>query len=107
MNEENFDDEEENFDDDELKENEVIKLESTNKGGRPRKLPVSNNMEEDVRREVKKPAQQIAKDRYVAFKQPEAMGIIDRKTNQPVADDIWACLAIIISKLNRLEEGLL
>jgi hypothetical protein len=101
---EDFDEEEEDFDEEELKEDEVIPVES--KKGRPKQLPRTNNMEEDVRREVKKPQQQN-KERYVAFRQQAVEGILDRKTQQPIASDIWEALSMIISKLNRLEEGLL
>ena len=97
--EEDFDEEDENFEDeDELKENEIIAIESKRGGG---KAPTKPQQPQRANKPI------TNKDRFVAFKQEEVVGILDRKTNQQLVGDPMVLFAIIISKLNRLEEGLL
>jgi pyruvate/oxaloacetate carboxyltransferase len=53
-----------------------------------------------------KPEQKSVEDRFVAYHVPTIDGLMDKQTNKMVSQDLWEVLAIILSKLNRIEENL-
>lgn len=42
---------------------------------------------------------------YTAFHQPERVGVANTKTGQPVGEDVMTLLALILTKLENIEEG--
>jgi len=43
--------------------------------------------------------------KYVAYHQPESLGIVDRETNEVVGTEIYPILAEILNKLENIEKA--
>jgi len=43
---------------------------------------------------------------FASYHYPERIGIMDTKTREPIAEDIWSALADILTRLQRIEEKL-
>ena len=85
------------FDDEEEKPQSMIK-----KLGRP---PVKEQMIPSIKKAVEKKEVRADNDTYAAFMQPEERGVLNKDTNQVVSTDIFALLAMILNKLERIERN--
>lgn len=76
---------------------EVAKvIEKTEKRGRPKKA-VQTQPKEKEKESVTS---------YGVYHQPERTGIANVQTKEPVAETMWDALALILTKLEKIEEAL-
>lgn len=67
---------------------------------------IEEEIEEEPKKKLKLPAEVIKKgERFVVFHNPERTGIIDMTTKQPVAEDTWSLLCLILNKIQRIDEA--
>ena len=100
---EDFEEEEDDFEEDEEEVSEKVETR-----GRPRKeIPAPKVALRTVdRSEESKPSQKGGAVSYTAYHYPEQLGIRNDATSEQIGD-LYSILALILTKIQRLEEGLL
>jgi len=53
---------------------------------------------------VQKTEPVVNEAKYVAYHQPESIGIVDRETNEVIGTDVYPILAEILNKLENIEK---
>lgn len=93
------DEEEENLDDEEEKPVRTIKTETR---GRPRK--------EEARTETRQASVPKSKSEetgveYAPFAVEARTGIMNKATREPIGEDVYTILAVVLNKLQKIEEA--